>query len=121
MYRDTRKVKKKTPPPTLSVLFVDQTVGGELARRLQQVEDRLAREMMGVVGKAWGVQGENLQDVKAAKIESYMLKHVETDHLDGKGLPKIGIIRTCQDALSRQVEESVRIDLIVGNVLNCRV
>jgi hypothetical protein len=28
--------------PTISVLFVDQTVGGELARRLQQVEDRLA-------------------------------------------------------------------------------
>ena len=32
----------KTPPLTISVLFVDQTVGGELAKRLQQVEDRLA-------------------------------------------------------------------------------
>ena len=33
---------KKKEPQTISVLFVDQTVGGELARRLQQVEDRLA-------------------------------------------------------------------------------
>ena len=34
---------KKREPLTISVLFVDQTVvGGELARRLQQVEDRLA-------------------------------------------------------------------------------
>ena len=38
----TRKTVKKKIPPTISVLFVDQTVGGELAKRLQQVEDRLA-------------------------------------------------------------------------------
>ena len=34
--------KKRKEAPTISVLFVEQTVGGELARRLQQVEDRLA-------------------------------------------------------------------------------
>ena len=34
--------KNKTPPPTISVLFVDQTKGGILAKRLQEAEDRLA-------------------------------------------------------------------------------
>ena len=37
-------VGKTTPEPrTLTVLFVDQTVGGELAKWLQKAEDRLAR------------------------------------------------------------------------------
>ena len=60
--------------------------------------------------------------MKAGKVESHMLKHWETDHSDDKGLPnfKIRIVRTCQDALSRQVGESVRIVLRGGNVLNSR-
>ena len=29
-------------PPTITVMFVDQTVGGELAKRLQAAEDRMA-------------------------------------------------------------------------------
>ena len=40
--KPARKQPAKTVAPTISVLFIDQTVGGELARRLQQVEDRLA-------------------------------------------------------------------------------
>ena len=32
----------KPDPPTISVMFVDQTVGGVLAKMLQEVEDRLA-------------------------------------------------------------------------------
>ena len=37
-----KKAKKKPDPPTITVLLVDQTPGGELAKRLQKVEDRLA-------------------------------------------------------------------------------
>ena len=37
-----QKPKKKPDPPTITVLFVDQTPGGELAKRLQKVEDRLS-------------------------------------------------------------------------------
>jgi hypothetical protein len=201
----TRKTVKKQIPPTISVLFVDQTVGGVLAKRLQQVEDRLAdvtgyririsetsgtqlcrllpstnpwgqrdcerqdcytcgqggedaidckvrnvlyesacvvcngdkfekkskwdsfKEMVGVyVGETsrsiFERAGEHWQDVKAGKVESHMLKHWEADHPEDKGMPrfKIRVVRTCQDALSRQVGESVRIDLRGGNVLNSR-
>ena len=36
-------MKKSRPdPPTISVMFVEQTVGGVLAKRLKEVEDRLA-------------------------------------------------------------------------------
>ena len=41
----TRKQKPKLgnkDPPTIGVMFVDQTMGGVLAKRLQEVEDRLA-------------------------------------------------------------------------------
>ena len=34
--------KNKPPPPTISVLFADQTKGGILAKRLQEAEDSLA-------------------------------------------------------------------------------
>ena len=37
------KDKKKELPDTIGVMFVDQTVGGWLAKRLQEVEDRLSR------------------------------------------------------------------------------
>ena len=40
------KSKKKNltrTPPTIGVMFVDQTPGGLLAKRLQEVEDRLAK------------------------------------------------------------------------------
>ena len=36
------KPMKKAPPPTISVLFVDQTKGGILAKRLQEAKDLLA-------------------------------------------------------------------------------
>lgn len=38
----TTKITSKKDPETIAVMFLDQTIGGELARRLQQVEDRLA-------------------------------------------------------------------------------
>ena len=37
------KEKTNPDPPTISVMFVDQTVGGTLARLLQETEDRLAK------------------------------------------------------------------------------
>ena len=37
------KQKRKPDPKTVTVMFVDQTVGGVLAKRLQMVEDRLAK------------------------------------------------------------------------------
>ena len=37
-----QKPKKKPDPDNITVLFVDQTPGGELAKRLQKVEDRLS-------------------------------------------------------------------------------
>ena len=36
------KQKRKPDPKTVTVMFVDQTVGGVLAKRLQMAEDRLA-------------------------------------------------------------------------------
>ena len=41
----TRKTLRKArrTPPTIGVMFVDQTKGGVLARRLQEVEDMMAR------------------------------------------------------------------------------
>ena len=38
-----RKKPLQQEPPTVFVMFVDQTLGGELARRLQEVEDRIAK------------------------------------------------------------------------------
>ena len=32
-----KKAKKKPDPPTITVLLVDQTPGGELAKRLQRI------------------------------------------------------------------------------------
>ena len=37
-----KKKMTKSDPPTIAVMFVEQTVGGMLAKRLQEVEDRLA-------------------------------------------------------------------------------
>ena len=37
-----RKVAKKQNPPTIAVMFVDQTPGGLMAKKLQEVEDKLA-------------------------------------------------------------------------------
>ena len=37
------KAKPTPEPRTVTVLFVDQKVGGELARRLQKAEDSLAK------------------------------------------------------------------------------
>ena len=34
--------RKKVSPPTIGVMFIDQTPGGVLAKKLQEVEDRLA-------------------------------------------------------------------------------
>ena len=66
--------------------------------------------------------GEYWQDVMSGKIESHMWKHWQTDHPGIEGLPKfkIRLVKVCQDALSRQVGESVRIDLRGGNVLNSK-
>ena len=41
--RKTQGKKKMKLPETIGVMFVDQTPGGSLAKRLQLVEDRLAR------------------------------------------------------------------------------
>ena len=66
--------------------------------------------------------GEHWQDVKADKLESHMLKHWHTDHAQETGQPKfkIRIVKTCTDALSRQISESVRIDLRGSNVINSK-
>ena len=37
------KSKQKVMPDTIGVLFVDQTVGGWLAKKLQEIEDRISR------------------------------------------------------------------------------
>ena len=56
-----RKRKKKTKPDplTIAVMFVEQTVGGVLAKRLQEVEDRLA-EMTGYRVKVVEMSGSQL-------------------------------------------------------------
>jgi Uri superfamily endonuclease len=188
-------------------MFVDQTVGGVLAKRLQETEDRLAditgyrvrisetsgsqlcrllpntnpwsgqdclrldcytcgqqgekfedcktrnvlyesvcvlcnkevlekknlskwdefRDMVGVyVGETarslYERAGEHWQDVKAGKLESHMLKHWHTEHVQEAGEPKfkIRLVKTFGDALSRQKSESVRIDLRGENVINSK-
>ena len=35
-------IKNKSPAPTICFLFVDQTKGGVVAKRLQEAEDRLS-------------------------------------------------------------------------------
>ena len=40
--RSTKPKAKAVSPPTIGVMFVDQTPGGVLAKKLQEVEDRLA-------------------------------------------------------------------------------
>ena len=37
------KAGKQAIPPTIGVMFIDQTPGGLLAKNLQEVEDRLAK------------------------------------------------------------------------------
>ena len=37
------KAGKQATPPTIGVMFIDQTPGGLLAKNLQEVEDRLAK------------------------------------------------------------------------------
>ena len=85
------------------------------------------KEMVGVyVGETsrsmFERAGEHWQDVKSGKEESHMWKHWSNDHPEDGGLPKfkIRIVQSCQDALSRQVGESVRINLRGDNVLNSK-
>ena len=216
--RKQGKQKKKLPekpihqePPTITVMFVDQTVGGELAKRLQAAEDRLAlmtgyrvrvSETSGSqlcrilpntnpwsgshCGRAncytcgqggekledckrrnvlyelsctlcekeeeenderghrrrkvrRGMQGgavyvgetgrsiferssEHVKDAQSQKEESHMVKHWLTDHPQEVNLPpfKFKVVASFQDALSRQVAESVRIDMRGGLVLNSK-
>ena len=204
----TYQVKKSKPdPPTISVMFVEQTVGGVLAKRLQEVEDRLAaitgyrvritetsgsqlcrilpntnpwgqgdcervecytcsqsgerledckkrnilyesvclvcnkedtggkfkskweefKKMKGIyVGESarslFERVGEHWQDVRSVNSESHMLKHWHDQHKDQEGAPRfcVRLVSSFGDALTRQISESVRIDLRGENVLNSR-
>ena len=204
-----KKKMTKPDPPTIAVMFVDQTVGGVLAKRLQEVEDRLAEmtgyrvritEMSGSQlcrmlpsTNPWGNQdcqrgdcftcsqsgenqedcqgrnllyetmcelcnkevvegqqkpgskwkefktmvgvyvgetarslyeriGEHWQDVKGGKEESHMLKHWQECHSQEDGDPKFRVrkVGSFRDPLTRQISESVRIDLRGENVLNSK-
>ena len=204
---NTRKQKPKLgskDPPTIGVMFVDQTMGGVLAKRLQEVEDRLA----GVTGyrirmvESAGTQlrrllpntnpwaggdcgrercytcnqgGEKREDCKRRNIlyessctvcnpeiegkkvkkkmndvngvyvgesarsiferaqehwadrvgqkeDSHMVKHWLSDHADLPEPPPfhIKVVSSFKDSMTRQISESVRIDLRGGGVLNSR-
>ena len=195
--------KQKPEPDTLAVMFVEQTFGGELAKRLQVVEDRLARmtgyrvrisetsgsqlcrllpntnpwsgvdcgssecytcsqggetledckrrnvlyesvctvcnveidnikkkDIRNMNGVYVGETGrsiherakEHQQDAQTHKIESHMYKHWKIEHPELEEQPKfkIKIVASFRDALSRQISESVRIDMRGENVLNSR-
>ena len=65
---------------------------------------------------------EHWQDVQSGKLESHMLKHWQTEHMLEEGQPrfKIRLVKTCTDALTRQISESVRINLRGTNVINSK-
>ena len=196
--------KGQKEPPTIGVMFVDQTMGGVLAKRLQEVEDRLA----GVTGyrirmvESAGTQlrrmlpntnpwagedcgrpqcytckqgGEKREDCKKRNIlyesscslcnpeqedkkkksslnnakgvyvgesarsiyeraqehwadrvsqkeDSHMVKHWLSDHADLPEPPpfRIKVVSSFKDSMTRQISESVRIDLRGGGVLNSK-
>ena len=197
----------KPDPPTISVMFVDQTVGGVLAKMLQEVEDRLARitgyrvritetsgsQLCRILPNTnpWGTKdcergncytcsqsgekmedckrrnilyesvclvcnkeevnkkykskweefkqmdgiyvgesarslfervGEHWQDVQSGNCESHMLKHWYDKHRGEEDTPKfrVKMVGSFGDALTRQISESVRIELRGENVLNSR-
>ena len=90
-------------------------------------EEHLQEDMVGVyVGESarsiYERAGEHWQDVLGNKVESHMLKHWHEKHQDEKGEPRfrIRLVRSFGDALTRQMSESVRIDLRGENVLNSR-
>jgi hypothetical protein len=66
--------------------------------------------------------GEHWQDAISNKEESHMIKHWMNDHPEEKKVPvfKFKIVSSFKDALTRQVAESVRIDIRGQNVLNSR-
>jgi hypothetical protein len=193
-----QKMKKKPDPPTLTVLFVDQTPGGVLAKRLQRVEDNLAKitgyrvrvtETAGTQlcrvlpntnpwsgmdcmredcypcsqggeklqnckkrnilyesicqlcnpeeenkrkdGKLSGKDGiyvgesgrslyeragEHIKDARGMEEKSHIVKHWATSHPELKSPPKfkMKIVSSFQDAMTRQISESVRIDMRGG-------
>ena len=65
---------------------------------------------------------EHQQDALTHNPESHMFKHWKMDHHELEEQPsfKIKIVGSFRDALSRQISESVRIDLRGGNVLNSK-
>ena len=66
--------------------------------------------------------GEHWQDVKGNKDESHMLKHWQECHSQEKGRPRFRVkkVNSFRDPLTRQISESVRIDLRGENVLNSK-
>ena len=197
----------KKEPETVAVMFVDQTIGGELAKRLQSAEDRLAamtgyrvrmsetsgsrlcrllpntnpwsgldcqrktcytcnqpgetledckrrnimyesvcaecnkeetggkkaskmEEFKTMAGMYVGETGrsiferaaEHRQDAEGHKLDSHMYKHWKTIHPEMKDPPvfRMKVVASFKDALTRQVSDSVRIDLRGENVLNSK-
>ena len=195
---------QKRDPDTLTVMFLEQTVGGVLAKRLQEAEDRLGQmtgyrvrmvEMAGTqlsrllpCTNPWGGgdckrgdcftcnqggeklencrkrnvlyesmctvcnpgmedskmdtgnntikavyvgetsrsvyerAGEHARDAREGKPDSHRVKHWQLAHMDLPEPPtfRVKVVGQFQDALSRQIAESVRIDIRGDEGLNSR-
>ena len=92
--------------------------GGKKRRKLQE-----GAVYVGETGRSiFEMSGEHIKDAESMKEDSHMVKHWLTDHPQEESLPvfKFKVVASFQDALSRQVAESVRIDMRGGQVLNSK-
>ena len=66
--------------------------------------------------------GEHRRDAAAGQDDSHKMKHWKVTHPELQDPPKfiIRVVASFQDAMSRQLSESVRIDLRGENVLNSK-
>ena len=66
--------------------------------------------------------GEHIKDARGMEEKSHIVKHWATSHPELKSPPKfkMKIVSSFQDAMTRQISESVRIDMRGGGVLNSK-
>ena len=66
--------------------------------------------------------GEHLREAQGKKEDSHMFKHWMTAHQDLPEAPKfrINVVASFPDDLSRQLSESVRIDIRCGDIINSK-
>ena len=78
---------------------------------------------VGEIGRSlYDRAGEHIADARSRNEDSHMVKHWAASHPEMETAPKckLKIIASFQDALTRQISESVRIDMRGGGILNSK-